>query len=278
MYNSSDPERRIGVETTSENGLLRADRRRLREWLRANIAVQYSKQVVAVEEDNGDVIVRFQYGTEARGSMVVGADGTHSVGMLSSLFLLIICPLISNYFIQYRLLTSTSKFHHPVRHHLFNGKPDPLQDVPIASIVGEVELSGDDLIYELELAHSGTVIVHPAENPEDYVMTFIGLNEVRPYAKSALYYWLVYFQNDENFPSREAYDKACASRETLLEMAKDKTKDFHSAFRRAIDRTSVEGMKFPPMVLRGMVLSAEDIPAGSVTLLGDAAYYMIPYR
>jgi len=107
-------------------------------------------------------------------------------------------------------------------------------------------------------------------------MTFIGLNEVRPDAKSALYYWLVYFQIDENTPSREAYSKACASRETLLEMAKEKTKDFHPAFRRAIDRTPVAGMKFPPLVLRDMVLSAEDIPVGRVTLLGDAAHCMVP--
>ena len=90
MYNSSDPDTRTGVETTPENGLLRANRKRLREWLRTNIDVQYNKQVVGLEEDEGGVTVRFKDGTEARGSMAVGADGTRSVGRSCS-FCSIVC-------------------------------------------------------------------------------------------------------------------------------------------------------------------------------------------
>lgn len=54
MYNGVDPLRpakRIGVETTPENGLFRANRRRLREWLGTGIDNKYGKQLVGVEED-----------------------------------------------------------------------------------------------------------------------------------------------------------------------------------------------------------------------------------
>ncbi|KAM7190795.1 hypothetical protein V8F20_009591 [Naviculisporaceae sp. PSN 640] len=249
MYNGVDPlgpEKRIGVETTAENGLLRANRRRLREWLGHGIEVQYGKQVIGLEEDAEGVTVKFKDGGEARGSLVVGCDGTRSL----------------------------------VRQHLLAGKPDPLQDVPIASIVGEVELHGEDMIHQLELAHSGAVIVLPSDDTEEYIMNFVGLNEVRPDVKSALFYWLVYFHIGEaEAPvSRARYKEACKSQEALLALALEKTKKFHPAFRRVIERTNVDGMKFPPLILRDLILKAEDLPAGRITLLGDAAHCMVPFR
>lgn len=134
------------------------------------------------------------------------------------------------------------------------------------------------MIHQLELAHSGNIIVLPSDDPEEYVMNFVGLNEVRPYAKSALFYWLVYSHMGaaEAPQSRTRYQEACESQKALLELALEKTKRFYPAFRRVIERTKVEGIKFPPLVLRDLVLHAEDIPAGRITLLGDAAHCMVP--
>ncbi|KAK3316017.1 putative monooxygenase [Apodospora peruviana] len=249
LYNASDAENRTGVEASADDetkGLLRANRRRMRDWLKTGIDIQYGKQVVGVAEDEAGVTLRFKDGTEARGSIVIGADGARSV----------------------------------VRQYLLGDRPDPLQKVPIASIVGEVELTGDALVHQLELAHSGSVIVKPSENRDEYVMVFVGLNKILPSGKSGLFYWLVYFYNDETSPAnREAYEKACASgQQALLDLAKDKMKSFHPDFLRIIEQTPAEGMKYPPLVLRDLVLEPEDIRIGRVTLLGDAAHCMVPFR
>lgn len=61
--------------------IIRAERRRLRDWLTTNIPVQWGRRVTRIEQDNGGVSVYFEDGPSAKGDFVVGADGINSVGM-----------------------------------------------------------------------------------------------------------------------------------------------------------------------------------------------------
>lgn len=59
---------------------IRAERRRLRDWLRTNIPVQWGKRVLQIEQDDQGVSVHFEGGGSAKGDILVGADGVNSVG------------------------------------------------------------------------------------------------------------------------------------------------------------------------------------------------------
>ena len=60
--------------------IIRAERRRLRDWLATNIPVQWGRRVTRIEQDNDGVTVYFEDGASARGDILVGADGINSVG------------------------------------------------------------------------------------------------------------------------------------------------------------------------------------------------------
>ena len=60
--------------------IIRAERRRLRDWLATNIPVQWGRRVMRIEQDNDGVSVFFENGASAKGDILVGADGINSVG------------------------------------------------------------------------------------------------------------------------------------------------------------------------------------------------------
>lgn len=60
--------------------IIRAERRRLRDWLATNIPVQWGRRVTRIEQDNDGVSVYFENGVSAKGDILVGADGISSVG------------------------------------------------------------------------------------------------------------------------------------------------------------------------------------------------------
>lgn len=59
---------------------IRAERRRLRNWLSTNIPVQWGKRVRRIEHDDHGVLVYFEDGGSAKGDILIGADGINSVG------------------------------------------------------------------------------------------------------------------------------------------------------------------------------------------------------
>lgn len=61
---------------------IRAERRRLRNWLTTNIPVQWNRRVRRVEYDDEGVTVHFEDGGSAKGDILIGADGINSVGTL----------------------------------------------------------------------------------------------------------------------------------------------------------------------------------------------------
>jgi flavin-dependent dehydrogenase len=72
---------RVGVQDDGSGSFLRANRKRIREWLSTNIRVQNNKRAVRCEESDKSVTVYFDDGTSATGDILVGADGAHSHGM-----------------------------------------------------------------------------------------------------------------------------------------------------------------------------------------------------
>jgi len=62
------------------NRFLRAGRRKLRTVLSSGLDIQYGKQLQTFESSGaGEVVARFNDGTSAKGSLLVGADGNNSV-------------------------------------------------------------------------------------------------------------------------------------------------------------------------------------------------------
>lgn len=75
-----DASKKLGVRDEGNGEIIRANRRRLREWLSTNIPVQYNKKAKTIEEGKDSVTVHFQDGSSATGTILVGADGSRSIG------------------------------------------------------------------------------------------------------------------------------------------------------------------------------------------------------
>lgn len=95
------PDGRVGYVTDSpETPCIRAHRLRLRQVLARDVDIQWGKKAQKIEEsEEGEdrVTVWFEDGTHAVGSVVVGADGTFSAGLLPPpLFHQIVCGLNNN--------------------------------------------------------------------------------------------------------------------------------------------------------------------------------------
>lgn len=67
---------------------IRAERSLLRDWLLTNLPVQWGKTITEIEHNDDGVAVHFKDGTIAKGDILVGADGVHSVGKTLYPFLL----------------------------------------------------------------------------------------------------------------------------------------------------------------------------------------------
>jgi 2-polyprenyl-6-methoxyphenol hydroxylase-like FAD-dependent oxidoreductase len=80
VYKAQDPGQRHGVTDDGSGKLLRANRKRLREFLSTDIPVQFGKQAARIEKNDHSVTVEFKDGTSASGDFLVGADGVHSIG------------------------------------------------------------------------------------------------------------------------------------------------------------------------------------------------------
>lgn len=81
FYTSPNLSERFGVENGPSGRIVRANRRRLRDWLRTKIPIHFNKRLVRVEETELGVTAYFQDGTSATGDILIGADGTRSIGM-----------------------------------------------------------------------------------------------------------------------------------------------------------------------------------------------------
>lgn len=240
FYHAQKPGMRIGVEDDDKGKIVRANRQRLRDWLQTHIPVKYDKRALRVDEHDEKVTVHFEDGSSATGDILVGAEGTRSA----------------------------------VRKHILHGQ-DIMKPLPIGSIVGEIELTGDDFARQLELAHSAYVVID--DGPASL---FAALNRVSPDGKMGYWYFILHWVDAR--ASKAADDDPfwtfSASRGALAAFVREKVKDYPDHLRVLVDKTPVERYRKPGIVLQGVELSAEQLPATRVMLIGDAAHSMTPCK
>ncbi|OTB03185.1 hypothetical protein M426DRAFT_321977 [Hypoxylon sp. CI-4A] len=226
------------VQDTPETPVVRANRFRFREWLSTRIPIQWGKRVAQVEELENGVLARFDDGTTATGDILVGADGINSI-------------------VRENLLKRPNR--------------DILRTVPAATITGEIVLSGEAFERQLSLGHSSYIKSGP-ELPGHFL--FVGLSYVNPDANSGLYYWVLISEDDGI--NKEDHWLHSASQVEKLEDVKRKTSMLDPRFTEVITATPASGIQKQTRIFRDAEI--DNLPVGRVTLVGDAAHPMTPFR
>lgn len=250
--------------------------------------MQWGKRVRRIEHDRHGVSVYFEDGGSAKGDILVGADGINSVGTYnpSSFFFLlrppIVCPIRAIDAVASFSLAAASNVI-SVREHLL-GRPaaDILNVVPLATVIGQLELSGDALKRQLALGHSGYMLIRPDLG----FIGFAGLHYVHPDGLSARYYWN-FLQADDDV-ARPDHWLARAGRREKLDHVLRHVGALPPRFREIFEMTQPEQIREETHVWRDLELDrvavageegeAGPLPAGRVVLMGDAAHAMTPFR
>lgn len=142
-----------------------------------------------------------------------------------------------------------------------------------ASVSGECTLSGPLFVEQLEVAHSSYMIDFPNAQNDDgkKYHLFVGLNKVSPDGKSGDFYFTVLWTDEGVATDPDHFWTRTASKEDLQAFVRRITADLPQKFRRTIDETTVEGMLARQITIYTLILDEHALPAGRVTLLGDAA-------
>jgi hypothetical protein len=158
-----------------------------------------------------------------------------------------------------------------VRENLIQRTSDEvLKLVPIAAIVGELDLSGEAFKRQLALGHSAYIFV----SPDLGFWNFGGLHHVYPDGVSGRHYWM-YMEPDPNVAEPNHWLQTATREEKLNYVLKNVSK-MPPKFREIFESTPATGIKQEPHIWRDMEL--ESLPAGRVILVGDAAHAMTPFR
>jgi 2-polyprenyl-6-methoxyphenol hydroxylase-like FAD-dependent oxidoreductase len=243
FYDITRPGVRVGVVSDESGKIVRANRQRLRDWLLQGIDVQFGKRLVKVDESDEKVTVHFEDGASESGDILVGAEGTRSV----------------------------------VRQHILQGH-DVMKPLPLGSLVGEVELSGDEFAHQLSLAHSGYVVMDSTLASDEQSAVFAALNKVSDDGKTGHYYFILLWVDKQAPTTTDEHPSwtVAASQEQLAAFAREKTKAYPDHLRKLVDMVPIEGYRSPGFQLQGVQLEADQLPAGKAIVIGDAAHSMTP--
>lgn len=142
--------------------------------------------------------------------------------------------------------------------------------VPLATIVGQVTLSGEAFRRQLSLGHSGYMCIRPDLG----FIGFVGLHYVLPDGLSGHYYWNL-MQTDPDVANPDHWLQK-ASQQEKLDYSLNLITKMAPELREIFEMTPVEDVKRESYVWRDLEL--ESLPTGRVLLVGDAAHAMTPFR
>ena len=145
--------------------------------------------------------------------------------------------------------------------------PQPLA-LPLGIIIGETKLSKEQ--YEKFLPKGPSYLVVTSSS----VRLFVGLKNVADDQQSADSYWLINWRDPAG--AEDSFWTKHASKQEMYDFAVKRSKEIHPSLTEVIGLTPAEGIMRPPLTFRDMV--PEDLPTGRVTLVGDAAHPMTPFR
>lgn len=142
--------------------------------------------------------------------------------------------------------------------------------VPLAAVIGELTVSGEALKRQLALGHSSYTLI----NPHLGFVTFVGVHHVLPGGDSAKYFWMI-MRPDANVADPNHWLQT-ATQQEKYDYVSETVLKLEPKFREIFDMTPVEGIRKTPHVWRDLEL--DEVPAGRVVILGDAAHAMTPFR
>lgn len=232
---------------------IRCNRAKLRKMMTHNINIKWNKKFVRYEETETSVTAYFEDGTSASGDFLVGADGLHSRGKpfqsMSEPWLMF---LVRKQFLQAR----------PV---------EPLP-TPYGIIIGEITLNKEQ--YKQELENGPAWYIAQWESSH----LFVGMKDASPDEEEAYFYWMYFWHDEQASKLGNKYWTQTASREELHQYAQEHVlKDVHPKLSQVVRLSKPENLLYPPLQLHQWV-PYQELPKGRVTVLGDAAHPMLPFR
>ncbi|KAI2466939.1 putative monooxygenase [Annulohypoxylon bovei var. microspora] len=158
-----------------------------------------------------------------------------------------------------------------VREHILQrSNKELLKIVPATVVIGETTMSGECFERQLSLGHSCFV----KSGQDSGYFLFVGLAQANQDGSSGQYYWFT-IEKDED-AGREDHRLRSGSQAEKLEHALKLTSALEPKFTEVVRATPASGIWNHSLIFRDIEI--EDLPAGRITLLGDAAHSMTPFR
>ncbi|KAK0101676.1 hypothetical protein ONS95_006833 [Cadophora gregata] len=224
-----------GVPRGQPGHVLRASRSHFRDYMWQHLNVSTGKEFTHYTEDSTGVTAFFKDGTSARGSLLVGADGSRS----------------------------------RVRAALLGEQASKAEVSNYIAVTGQGDLPRH--VYEPVRALGTAAILANTPN----MRCVFGLRSITPDKEFATFYWILAYWTDE--PEKDSAELDTMTKEQLYAKAEELVAGWAKVLTDIVTHTGVEGVFAPPIKLLEYV-PPDTLPGKYVTLLGDAAHAMIPFR
>lgn len=143
---------------------------------------------------------------------------------------------------------------------------------PLRAVFGNYTVSGDDLLNQLNIAHSAYTVTTTEDDKRSF---FAAIDHMEPDGKTAHCFWSLYW---EDLHPIEPYWTQSATAQELLEFVQKQTALFAPSLRLPVEKTTVEGIVLPPLAFHEVELQGSDFKPGRITCIGDAAHSMMPSK
>ncbi|KAJ8129759.1 hypothetical protein O1611_g3873 [Lasiodiplodia mahajangana] len=157
------------------------------------------------------------------------------------------------------------------RKHIMKGE-DPIKTPPMALIQGFCTLHDEELEEQLRLGHSLYMVDMNSINGSPMIL-LVTLVEVYPDGKSGRFGWALIWPDEG--AAKEDFWVYTAIGQEQYDFVVEKTKNLSAKYLTAIKRSDPQTCV---PVLRLYTLVMDSMPTGRITLLGDAAHAMTPFR